>query len=54
MLRKIFGPTREEVEGGWRRLHNEELCNLYAIPNISMLKSRMMGWTEHVTIMGNM
>jgi len=34
MLRRMFGPKREEVAGGWRRLHNEELHNLYASPNI--------------------
>jgi hypothetical protein len=41
-LRKIFGPKREEVAGGWRRLHNEELHNLYASSNIiRVIKSRM-------------
>jgi hypothetical protein len=40
-LRRIFGPKREEVAGGWRRLHNEELHDLYASPNIIMVdKSR--------------
>jgi hypothetical protein len=34
LLRRIFGPKREEVTGGWRRLHNEELYNLYTSPNI--------------------
>jgi hypothetical protein len=43
---RIFGPKREEVAGGWRRLHNEELHNLYASPNIiGMVKSRNMRWT---------
>jgi hypothetical protein len=43
MLRGIRRPEREEVVGGWRRLHNEELHNLYAAPNINMLiKSRRM------------
>jgi hypothetical protein len=43
MLRRIFGPKREEVEGGWRRLHNEELHNLYDSPNIIwVVKSRRM------------
>jgi hypothetical protein len=42
MLRRIFGPKREEVAGGWRRLHNEELHNFYALQNIiRVIKSRM-------------
>jgi hypothetical protein len=41
VLRRILGPKREEVAGGWRRLHNEELHNLYSSPNIiSMIKFR--------------
>jgi hypothetical protein len=49
VLRGIFGPKREEVEGGWRRLHNEELHNLYASPNIiRVTKSRGMRWAGHV------
>jgi hypothetical protein len=44
-VRRIFGPKREEVVGGWRRLHNEEIHNLYALPNIiRVIKSRMDGW----------
>jgi hypothetical protein len=43
VLRRIFRPKREEVAGGWRRLHNEELYNLYASQNIiSVIKSRRM------------
>jgi hypothetical protein len=43
VLRRIFGPKKEEVEGGWRRLHNEELHNLYASPNINtVIKARRM------------
>jgi hypothetical protein len=43
VLRRIFGPKRGEVAGGWRRLHSEELHNLYASPNIvRVIKSRMM------------
>jgi hypothetical protein len=53
VLRKIFGPKREEVAGGWRRLHNEELHNLYASPNIiRVIKSGRMRWARHVTRMG--
>jgi hypothetical protein len=45
MLRRIFGSKREEVAGGWRRLHNEELHNLYASPNFVMvIKSRRDMW----------
>jgi hypothetical protein len=48
-LRTIFGHKREQVAGGWRRLHNEELHNLYALPNIiRMIKSRRMRWEGHV------
>jgi hypothetical protein len=39
---RIFGRKREEVVGGWRRLHNEELHNLYALPDIRVIKSRRM------------
>jgi hypothetical protein len=49
MLRKICGPKREELAGGWRRLLNEELHNLYVPPNIiSLIKSRRMVWAEQV------
>ena len=45
MLRRIFGPKRDEVTGEWRKLHNEELNDLYCLPNIVMvMKSRIMGW----------
>jgi hypothetical protein len=55
VLRRIFGPKMEEVAGGWRRLHNEELHNLYASPNIIRVnKSRSMRWGEHVARMGGM
>jgi hypothetical protein len=51
-LRKIFGPKREEVAGGWRRLHNEELHNLYASPNIiRVIKSRRMRWVGYIACM---
>jgi hypothetical protein len=51
--RRIFGPKRDEVIGGLRKLHNEELHNLYSSPSIiSMIKSRGMRWAGHVTRMG--
>jgi hypothetical protein len=50
MLRRIFGLKRGEVTGGWRKLHNEELRNLYCI--IRMVKSRRMIWAGHVLRMG--
>jgi hypothetical protein len=50
--RRIFGPKREEVAGGWRRLHKEELYDLYTSPNIiRALKSRRMRWVGHVVCM---
>jgi hypothetical protein len=50
---RMFGPKREEVAGGWRRLHNEELHNLYVSPHIiTVIKSRKMRWERHVTRMG--
>jgi hypothetical protein len=49
----IFGPRRDEVTGDWRKLHNEELHNLYSSPNvIRMIKSRRMRWAGHVAQMG--
>jgi hypothetical protein len=45
VLRKIFGPKRDEVAGGWRKLHNKELRNLYSSPSIMrMIKSRRKRW----------
>jgi hypothetical protein len=55
VLRRIFGPKREEVAGGWKRLHNEELHNLYASPNIIMvMKSRRIRLAGHVAHMREM
>jgi hypothetical protein len=44
ILRRIFGPKREEVARGWRRLHDEEFYNLYASPNIIIVIKWRMGW----------
>jgi hypothetical protein len=55
VLRRIFGPEREKVAGGWRRLHNEELHNLYVSPNtVRVIKSRRMKWGGRVARMGEM
>jgi hypothetical protein len=51
MLKRIFGPKRNEVIGGWRKLHNEELHNLYSSPTmIRMIESRKMRWEGHVAL----
>jgi hypothetical protein len=53
VLRRIFGPEREEVTGEWRKLHNEELHDLYSPPSIiRIIKSRRMRWAGHVARMG--
>jgi hypothetical protein len=53
VLRRIFGPKRDEVTAGWRNLHNEEPHNLYSsLSIIRIIKSRKMRWLGHVARMG--
>jgi hypothetical protein len=53
VLRRIFGPKRDEMTGGWRKLHNEELRNLYCTPSIiRTIKTKRMRRTGHVARMG--
>ena len=53
MFRRIFGPKRNKVTGEWRKLHNEELNDLYSSPNIvQVTKSRRMRWAGHVARIG--
>jgi hypothetical protein len=53
VLRRIFGPKRDEVTGEWRRLHNKDLDALYSSPNIiRVMKSRRLRWAGHVARMG--
>jgi hypothetical protein len=53
VLRGIFGPKRDEVTGEWRKLHNEELRDLYSSPHISrIIRSKGMRWAGHVARMG--
>ena len=52
-MRRVFGPKRDEVTWEWRKLHNEELRDLYSLPNIvRVVKSRRMRWAGHVARMG--
>jgi hypothetical protein len=53
VLRSVFGPKRDEVTGEWRKLHNEELRDVYSSPSIiRIIKSRRMRWVGHVARMG--
>jgi hypothetical protein len=54
VLKRIFGPKREEMAGGWKRLHNEELHDLYTSPNIIRVMKLRMRWVGHVAHMGEM
>jgi hypothetical protein len=53
VLRRVFAPKRDEVTGKWRKLHNEELNDLYSLPStVRVVKSRRMRWAGHVARMG--
>ena len=53
VLRRVFGSKRDEVTGEWIKLHNEELSDLYSLPNIvQVVKSRRIRWAGHVARMG--
>jgi len=53
VLGRIFGPRRDKVTGDWRRLHKEELNDLYSLPNtVRVIKWRRMKWAGHVAFMG--
>jgi hypothetical protein len=53
VLRRIFGPKRDEMTGEWRKLHNKELHDLYSLPSIiRTMKSRRMRWAGHVARTG--
>jgi hypothetical protein len=53
VLRRIFGPKRDEVTGDWRKLHNEELLDLHSSPStIRMVKPRSIRWAGHIARMG--
>jgi hypothetical protein len=48
VLRRIFGPKRDEVTEGWRKLHNAELHNIYFSPNLIRMVKLRMRWAEHI------
>ena len=52
VLRRIFGPKRDEITGEWRKLHNEELNDLYSLWNILLINSRKIRWSGLVARMG--
>jgi hypothetical protein len=53
VLRRIFGPKRDEVIGEWRKIHNEELPDLYSSPSIiRIVKARRSRWAGHIAVMG--
>ena len=52
LLYSVFGPKRDEITGEWRRLHNEELNDLYCSPNIHVISSRITRWARHLAHMG--
>jgi len=53
VFRRVFGPNRDDVTGEWKKLHNEELSDLYSLPSIvRVVKSRRMRWAGHMSLMG--
>jgi hypothetical protein len=52
VLRRVFGPKRDEVTGEWRKLHNEKLNDLYSLPNIVRVVKSTMRWAGHAVRMG--